>query len=311
MEAGDRACPAPGRSGSTHADHAAPGAIASRRPTSSSTLPTLMVTISRHALLADGSRTLVTTGTGYGTALACHRLGAQLVTSVDVDPYLVQAAAGRLAAVCDLTRQPLPGKLDRIISAVSVRPVPAAWLNGLRPGGWLVTTITGLILIADKTPDGGTRGHIAYDGASFMSTRHGGDYDDPAPQASVWAAADGTGEDVSTSRYPLLCVPDSWAVRLMLELAAPGIEHGVQRSDSAGRTVWMGHPDGSWARADADGPRNIADGHQGGPRRLWNLLEEIRDRLNTVGELPVHGAAVTLIFDGETTLSRGRWSATL
>ncbi|MER5403053.1 hypothetical protein [Streptomyces sp. NPDC002599] len=51
--------------------------------------------------------------------------------------------------------------------------------------------------------------------------------------------------------------------------------------------------------------------HQGGPRRLWDLLEESRDRLNTVGELPVYGATVTITPDGETTLSRGRWSATL
>jgi hypothetical protein len=47
------------------------------------------------------------------------------------------------------------------------------------------------------------------------------------------------------------------------------------------------------------------------PRRLWDTLEDIRDRLNTWGELPVYGAKVTITPDGETTLSRGRWSATL
>lgn len=41
------------------------------------------------------------------------------------------------------------------------------------------------------------------------------------------------------------------------------------------------------------------------------MLEAVRDRLNTVGELPVHGARVTITPDGKTTLSRGRWSAVL
>ncbi|WP_406376701.1 hypothetical protein OG788_07845 [Streptomyces sp. NBC_00647] len=264
---------------------------------------------------------MVTTGTGYGAALAGHRLSAELVASVDVDPYLVEAAAGRLAviglhphtSVCDLTQAPLPGRFDRIVSTVSVRPVPAVWLHALRPGGRLVTTITGtgLILVADKTPDGGARGHIAYDGASFMSTRHGDDYDDTTPAAAMWETADGDGDDVMISRYPLLYVPDSWAVRSMLELAAPGIEQRTQRGGNGERTVWMAHPDGAWARACADGPRQSPMVHQGGPRRLWDMLEEIRDRLNTAGELPVYGAAVTITPDGETTLSRGRWSATL
>ncbi|MFE6782130.1 hypothetical protein ACFVFF_07710 [Streptomyces sp. NPDC057680] len=132
----------------------------------------------RHAELADGCRTLVTTGTGYGTALACHRLGSDLVTSVDVDPYLVEAATDRLAsiglrpetAVCDLTQESLPGEYDRIVSTVSVPNVPPTWLQALRPGGRLVTTITGtgLILYADKTPDGGAVGRTSFEPASFM-----------------------------------------------------------------------------------------------------------------------------------------------
>ncbi|WP_369383133.1 protein-L-isoaspartate(D-aspartate) O-methyltransferase [Streptomyces sp. cg36] len=310
------------RIGPLHADHAEPGQAAppGTRPTSSSTLPTLIVTMYRYAVLADGCATLVTTGTGYGTALACHRLGDQLVTSVDIDDYLVEAATDRLSttglhphtATCDLT-QDLPGQFDRIVSTVAVRPIPVSWLHALRPGGRLVTTIAGtrLILVADKTPDGGARGFIAPNGASFMAARHGLDYDDTAPGSQVWEAADGVGESVSTSRYPLLYVPDSWAVWSMLDLSMPGIEHHSQRGDGGGRTIKMVHLDGSWARAHAEGPRQSPTVHQGGPRRLWDALEDIRDRLNTWGELPVYGSKVTITPDGETTLSRGRWTATL
>ncbi|MFE7114556.1 protein-L-isoaspartate(D-aspartate) O-methyltransferase [Streptomyces sp. NPDC057654] len=310
------------RLGPLHADHAAPGRLAppGTRPTSSSTLPSLLVTMYRYGTLSDGCRTLVTTGTGYGTALACHRLGADRVTSVDIDDYLVAAATDRLAAtgwhphtaVCDITAT-LPGEFDRIISTVAVRPVPVSWLNALRPGGRLVTTIAGtrLILIADKTPDGGARGYIAPNGASFMTARHGTDYADASATAQVWAAADGDGSTVSTSRYPLLYVPDSWAVWSMLDLEAPGIEHRTERRDDGGRTVWMVHSDGSWARASADGPRHSPTVRQGGPRRLWDLLEDIRDRLNSTGELPVYGSRATITPDGQTTLSRSRWSVTL
>ncbi|MEU3862979.1 protein-L-isoaspartate(D-aspartate) O-methyltransferase [Streptomyces sp. NPDC028722] len=309
------------RIGPDHADHVQPGTVVpyGRWPTSSSTLPTLIATMYRHAMLADTSRTLVTTGTGYGTALACRRLGDELVTSVDVDPYLVQAATDRLdginlhprTEVCDIT-ETLPGDVDRIVSTVSVRPVPASWLTALRPGGRLVTTITGtaMILVADKMPDGGARGFIASDRATFMRTRHGDDYDDASPAAEVWQAADEDGQR-SLSRYPLTYVPDSWAVHATLELEAPGIEHRTEQHEDGGRTVWMAHPDGSWARASANKPRDLPTVHQGGPRRLWEVLTDILDRLIIGGELPVTGARVTITPDAQTTLTRGRWSTTL
>ncbi|WP_029183196.1 protein-L-isoaspartate O-methyltransferase [Streptomyces clavuligerus] len=311
------------RMGTRHADHTTPGTLlpSGPWPTSSSTLPTLLVTMYRHAMLGPDSHTLVTTGTGYGTALACRRLrDPSLVTSIDIDPYLVTAATERLDAIglhprtaaCDITTN-LPGEFDRIVSTVSVRPLPASWLHGLRPGGRLVTTIagTGLLLVADKADDGTANGYITADQASFMRTRHGDDYDTASPPPSVWDAADGDGDTVTTSRYPLLDVQNTWDIRSMLELQAPGIEHRFHRSTDGPRTAWMAHPDGSWARAAAPDRRTSPLVHQGGPRRLWDTLETIRDRLNRTGQLPVHGAQATITPDGQTTLRRGRWSATL
>jgi protein-L-isoaspartate O-methyltransferase len=61
---------------------------------------------------------------------------------------------------------------------VAVRPIPPGWLAALRPGGRLVTTITGtsLIITAGKTPDGGASGRTEWDRAGFMHTRSGPDY---------------------------------------------------------------------------------------------------------------------------------------
>ncbi|MET7896983.1 hypothetical protein [Streptomyces mirabilis] len=234
-----------------------------------------------------------------------------------MDPHLVKVAGERLdsmglhphTAVCDITG-PLPGEHDRIVSTVSVRPVPASWLAALRPGGRLVTTIagTGLILTADKTEDGGAVGRIAPAAAGFMRTRRGDDYDHPTQEVREKAQADG--EQVSTSRYPLLYVPDSLEVMSMLELLLPGIDFRTAL-DGDKRTVWMLHPDGSWTRATADGFLNSPTVHQGGPRRLWDALERIRHRLNREGGLPVYGARVTSTPDGRTTLSHGSWTLTL
>ncbi|MFI9391901.1 protein-L-isoaspartate(D-aspartate) O-methyltransferase [Streptomyces bauhiniae] len=309
------------RVGSLHADAAEPGTVVtSGVSTSSSTEPGLVVGMYRRAELTDGCRTLVTTGTGYGTALACHRVGSELVTSVDIDPYLVASATDRLAsiglrpetAVCDLTQGLPSGEWDRIVSTVSVPTIPAAWLNALRPGGRVVTTITGtgLILYADKTPDGGAVGRTAYEPASFMGPRQGDDYEETVP-ASVWDEAKNGDGELTISRHFLVFVPETWSIRSMLQLHTPGIEHRHRWHPDRSHTVWMTHPDGSWVRAHATAPREAPTVYQGGPRRLWNPLEDILDRLNWLGELPVYGARVTITPDGETTLTHGGWSVTL
>ncbi len=99
------------RLGTAHADYAQPDDHPGGRPTSSATQPGLVVAMYRHAGITDDADVLdVGTGSGYGCALLARRWGSQ-VTSVDVDDYLVKAAAERLArtglhpqvTVCDAT----------------------------------------------------------------------------------------------------------------------------------------------------------------------------------------------------------------
>ncbi|MDH6222741.1 protein-L-isoaspartate O-methyltransferase family protein [Streptomyces pseudovenezuelae] len=315
------------RVGPHHADHAETGQTLpgqkALRSTSSSTLPTLVLLMYRAAFLTDTSRLLVTTGSGYGTALACARLGEEQVTSVDVDPYLVQAARERLSTVghhprvqvCDLTG-PLPdGGYDRIVSTVAVPTVPLSWLTALAPDGRLVTTLanTGLIIVADKTPDGGAVGHVAPEAAGFMTARHSEDYDDTFPDnPQVWQTAQhAEGERVTTSRYPLMYVPDTWDVRSTLELLVPGIDHRQHTTDDGTRTLYMLHADGSWARATAAKRGDSPTVHQSGPRRLWDELDRIRTWLAVDGDLPIRGATVTIAPDGTATFSRRGWSTTV
>jgi hypothetical protein len=246
-------------------------------------------------------------------------LGSGHVASLDVDRYLTEAAAGRLASMglhpqfftMDTTRA-IPGSYDRIIATVAMEPgeglVPV--LGALRPGGRLVTTLanTSLILTAWKTEDGGALGQIERDWAGFMKTRHGVDYS-PGLEALMAYAREAEGEEVISGRYPVLDLASAWELRSMLEVTTPGVEVDY-RQNGRRRTACLVHEDGSWARATAEG----LDGpevHQGGPRRLWSQLERIRNRLYAEGGLPLYGSHLKITPDGICHLSRGKWTATL
>ncbi|EFC80892.1 methyltransferase domain-containing protein [Parafrankia sp. EUN1f] len=306
------------RIGSLHADHADGGDRPKGLPTSSSTEPSLVLTMYRYGHLTRGLDICdVGTGSGYGAALLARRYGDQHVVSLDVDPYLVSAAARRLARLdlhptvltADATA-PLPGQYDRIISMMSVPSIPPGWLTALRPGGRLVTTIRGtwMILTATKTADG-VHGQIERDWAGFMSARSGPDY--PATIPVAWSVlAEREGEKVTTGRYPVLHIADAWELSTMLHLAAPGIEHHYWREDDGRHTALMAHPDGSWARATAldTEPPTV---HQSGPRRLWDILDEVRDEWLRHGMAPFLGANVMIREDGAIALRRGTWRAVI
>ncbi|MET9290874.1 methyltransferase domain-containing protein [Streptomyces sp. NPDC003077] len=301
-----------------HADHAGPDDHPGWCPTSSSTLPSLVVQMFRHARPDAGMDLLdVGTGSGYSAALLAHRFGDRRVTSVDVDPYLTEAAQGRWEQAgyrpqvftLDATGE-LPATYDRVIASVSVPRIPASWLTALRPGGRLVTTITGtsLIIGAQKQDDGGAVGRVERDWAGFMGVRHGPDYP-PRLMLQMPHARDQEGEEVGTGRYPVLDVSQAWEVMTRLTLAVPGIQ---SHFESAGthRRSWLLHEDGSWARAEAHW-MNPPTVHQSGPRRLWDRLERIRHRLNTEGTVALYGADVRIEPDGTCHLTQGHWSATI
>ena len=301
-----------------HADHTNTGATAHGLPSSSSTLPSLVVRMYQHARIEQGMRVLdVGTGSGYGAALLAHRYGDQYVTSIDVDPYLVGAAAGRLDTVglhptvmlCDATGE-LEGTYDRIVSMVAMPRIPTSWIRALRPGGRLVTTITGMSIIvcADKlaVPEHGAvaMGETARDWAMFMGTQQ---QDWQRDSGLIAAVCDAEGEHVSRSPFPVPDVAESFELRSMLELSAPGVAHQYQEHGMV-RTAWMAHPDGSWARAtqQADEPAVV---HQGGPRRLWDVLDGLRYEWAREGRFPLYGARVWIKSDGVCWLARVSWHA--
>ncbi|MCO5994475.1 methyltransferase domain-containing protein [Actinoallomurus rhizosphaericola] len=308
------------RLGPLHADAAEPDDRPEGLPTSSATLPSLMVRMYRHGRLFDGADILdVGTGSGYGCALLAKRFGDAQVTSVDVDPYLSEAASQRLAATglhprvetVDATG-PLPGTYDRIVASVSVKPIPAGWMAALRPGGRLVTVIAGTtaILTATKQNDGWAEGRIEWDRAGFMAARSCPDY--PPDAGELFTAIEyADGEEVTTGRYPVIQVAEAWELSSVLEITAPGITHYYDETEDGTRTAWMVHADKSWARATAHGT-DAPVVHQGGPRRLWDILDELRDYWLSHGYFHLYGAQAFIPPEGgKIHLARGDWQATI
>ena len=306
------------RVGPHHADHADTHDRPVGGPTSSATLPSLVVRMFQHARIADGDQLLdVGTGSGYGTALAALRLGEDHVTSVDINDYLVSAARDRLDTIglrphieaLDATED-LPGMYDRIVATVGVRPVPVSWLRALKPGGRLVTTISGttLIVTATKRDDGSAVGRVEWDRAGFMKALTGDDFA-PLPAGLIDTARNGEGESVTIGQYPVVDVQEAWDLASMLDIEAPGTVCGYTVKGDE-RTTWLAHPDGSWARATSYGGQNPLV-HQSGPQGLWDVLDRIRCYWLEHGELPVRGARVLITAEGQTRLARGAWRAVL
>ncbi|MFI1189733.1 methyltransferase domain-containing protein [Streptomyces californicus] len=119
--------------------------------TSSISSSGVIIELLRHLAPEPGERVLeLGTGTGYTTALLTARTGPGTVVSVEVDPAIAERARQNLhglgldpLVVTGDGEQgyPTAGPFDRIIATASVREIPRAWLEQLRPGGTLLAPL--------------------------------------------------------------------------------------------------------------------------------------------------------------------------
>jgi protein-L-isoaspartate(D-aspartate) O-methyltransferase len=117
--------------------------------TSSASMPSVMLTMLTALDAHPGHRVLeIGTGTGYNAALLAHRLGAENVVSIEIDPEVAEQARANLASAgCpvqvitgDGAAGYSPGsRYDRIIATCSVQTVPWPWIAQTHPGGVIVT----------------------------------------------------------------------------------------------------------------------------------------------------------------------------
>ncbi|MBA9002648.1 methyltransferase domain-containing protein [Thermomonospora cellulosilytica] len=132
-----------------------------------------------------GDRVLeIGTGTGWTAALLSHRVGAENVTTVEVDPALGMRAVERLKAVGYRPRVvvgdgaegfPERAPYDRVHVTCGVREVPYAWVEQTRPGGvivlpWMHSPHSGELTRLTVHEDGTATGRF-YGEVDFMMLR--------------------------------------------------------------------------------------------------------------------------------------------
>lgn len=228
------------------------------------------------------------TGTGWNAGLLAHRVGSELVTTVEVDPALSSQAARRLQRV-GLEPQVIcgdgafgdqPGSLfDRVLATCSVVSVPPAWLAQTKPGGVILLPwespwfCYGLLRL---TVDG----HGAASGffspySAFMLMRGQRTNlriyrdvvrDDHVPTESV------------TRVTPWSVAGDDWSAKFAIGLQLRHVWHAWHENpdvDGVETRLWLATTDAtSWAAVDWDGKAsNRFTVWQHGPKSLWDMVE--------------------------------------
>jgi methyltransferase of ATP-grasp peptide maturase system len=288
------------------------GAPAPGTPTSSSTLPGVVVRMLEDLDVPDAAHVLeVGTGTGYSTGLLCARLGDEYVTSVEHDADLSRLARTRLASLGyapelvngDGAQGWADGApYERIIATYSPPSIPAAWLGQAARGGALILASVvgglgayGYVKVHVESPEEG-RGRFIDSAVSFMPSREAA-----RPEVGpLFRPALDERQGVRGVRSTLL--PDvlteqslMWAIQLRL----PRVLTLSLNPDDGRPGRWFLHPDGSWAVLESDG-EGTAYAYQGGPRDLWNVIESTASQWLADGRPALHRYGLTVTPDQNT-----------
>lgn len=261
-------------------------------PTSSSTLPSLVLRMWGDAEVAEGHTVLeIGTGSGYSTALACERFGSADITSIDVDQDRLAVAAGAMydcgytptLAVADGRYGYWPeARFDRIVAACSFRSVPDALVAQTRPGGKILLTVSGWLygcarVLLTVGEDGTAEGPLLPGTVSFMPVRaHGA----PAfGNPTHWAA--GLPEKGRAARYGperiTTADPEAFHLRFLAQCAVPDAQ-----MTSVGKNVHL--VDVLRGSAASLTPRDSGwEVREAGPVRLWECVEEVIDAFDSAG----------------------------
>lgn len=242
--------------------------------TSSSSAPGLMAAMLDALRVEPGMKALeIGAGTGYNAAILCHRLGYEHVTTVDIDPHLTESARERLA---DLGYRPTSvttnavvqvpgGPYDRIIATVGVRRIPYVWLTVIKPGGLILANLYSDLatnaIFALTVHDDGTASGRAPIGGTFMPTR-----DNIMP--FNFTLHDGADGDSTPTQLQGDVLDDFGPFYLFASLIMRDVQIHYFPTSSGYRSGLLGR-DCSWAY-ELDGAAI-----HGGPRNLWNELENV------------------------------------
>jgi protein-L-isoaspartate(D-aspartate) O-methyltransferase len=275
---------------------------------SSSSQPSLMAEMLEALAVTGAERVLeIGTGTGYNAALLAEGMGSAQVTSIDIDIDidLVTAARDRLhslgytpiVATADAADgYPAAAPYDRIIATCSLPHIPTTWNRQATTGGLIMANLhrdLGGGALALLTVNGGAAsGHFLPFFGGFMPTR-------TQPHISAVDLLEritGRGTPRIT-QIPADALDDD-AFMMFAALRLPGIRHTGLVPANGPDQSWLLAPDESWAcRTLPDGPVS-----QGGPRRLWDLLEDTYQDWAQLGRPRREELGLTLTSRGDHRL---------
>jgi protein-L-isoaspartate O-methyltransferase len=253
--------------------------------TSSTSAPSVVAKM-LHALdVEPGARVLeIGTGTGWHAALLAHKVGAENVTTVEIDPALAwlarraldAAGFGKVTVVTGdgILGYPDAAPYDRLIATVGVREVPYAWVGQTAPGGRLVVPLynsyhqPGLLTLTAHG-DGIASGRLTWP-LLFMGTRA-----ERVPRldpASIVGDPDVIGE---TDLHPRLWAAERNAAMAIGQRLGDGVRWQWRQKAAPGRgTAWLfDSATRSWAsvRVGAEPPYRV---RQGGLRCLFDEIAD-------------------------------------
>ncbi|WP_230416249.1 ATP-grasp peptide maturase system methyltransferase [Micromonospora tarapacensis] len=275
-------------------------------PTSSSTAPGLMALMLEALDVHDGHRVLeIGTGSGYNAALLSHRLGSTLVTTVEVDPAVADSARASLhaagytptVAVADGSAgHPEGSPYDRLIATCSASTVPPAWIDQVRPGGMILTSLYrdlggGPLVLLHVVGNGQAQGRFLPEYGGFMPLR----LHPPADTGPLLdAALAGTTPPARPTSLGADLL-DSADFGMVAALRLPGVASIGFAPDDSGPQRWLLAADGSWACLD----ETTLTVSQHGTRRLWDEIEDIHLQWTQLGEPSRDRLGVTVTATGE------------
>jgi protein-L-isoaspartate(D-aspartate) O-methyltransferase len=261
-------------------------------PSSSASGPVIVAVMLAALDAREGHRVLeVGTGTGYNAALLAHRLGAERVTSIEIDPDIATHARKALSttgfgAITVVTGDgalgyPSGAPYDGVIVTAACNRVPYAWVEQVRPGGRIVVpwadTYAGGLLVLTVAEDGTACGGIVAE-SNFMWLREQRGTRGAVKPTMGNGVADSERTDARVTTLHPYNATGPHGARVAIGQRVPGCQWRYwpwEPSEPVG-VLWLVDPWGSRAKLTHTSPNADEDEFpvlQSGPRRLWDEVE--------------------------------------